>query len=218
MAKIRNQLSADIPVLAIDRISPIDVSIIQIALMSEDQSYNTLRLLGEKLEKRIERIPGIKKATTEAYPEQQLQVQADLARMQELGIGLEDLISAIQASGVNLPGGHVLSDQRRFTVRTSGDFKDIEAVKRTAVVSTPGRVVFVQDIADIIFADALPTYQARFQETRSVFVTVVQRKGSNIFTLMDNIKTTLNQFEQELPEGTSIGIAHDQSESVDDRV
>lgn len=218
VAKIRDQLPSDIPVLAIDRISPIDVNIIQIALMSESQSYNYLRLLGEALEKRIERIPGIKKATTEAYPEQQLQVQADLARMQELGIGLEDLIGAIQASGVNLPGGHVLAGKRRFTVRTSGDFKDIESVARTAVVSTPGQVVFVKDIADITFADALPTYQARFQGTRSIFVTVVQRKGSNIFTIMDAIKTTLNDFEQELPEDIAIGIAHDQSESVDERV
>ena len=218
VAKIRDQLPSDIPVLAIDRISPIDVSIIQIALMSESQSYNTLRLLGETLEKRIERIPGIKKATTEAYPEQQLQVQADLARMQELGIGLEDLIGAIQASGVNLPGGHVLAGKRRFTVRTSGDFKDIESLERTAVVSTPGRVVFVKDIADITFADALPSYQARFQGTRSIFVTVVQRKGSNIFTIMDAIKTTLNDFERELPEDIAIGIAHDQSESVDERV
>ena len=218
IAKIRDQLPEDIPMLAIDRISPIDVSIIQIALMSESRSYNTLRLLGEKLEKRIERIPGIKKATTEAYPEQQLQVQADLARMQELGIGVEDLIAAIQASGVNLPGGHVLAGKRRFTVRTSGDFKDIEAVERTAVVSTPGRVVFIKDIADVVFSDALPTYQARFQGTRSIFVTVVQRKGSNIFTIMDAIKQTLDDFGQELPADVAIGIAHDQSESVHDRV
>ncbi|MGI9273403.1 MAG: efflux RND transporter permease subunit [Endozoicomonas sp.] len=218
VTRIRDQLPADLPVLAIDRISPIDVSIIQIALMSDSQDYDTLRLLGEKLEKRIERIIGIKKATVEAYPEQQLQVRANLARMQELGIGLEDLIGAIQASGVNLPGGHVLSGERRFTVRTSGDFRDIEAVRRTAVSSSPGKVIFVQDIAEVTFADALPTYRGRFEGTQSIFVSVVQRKGSNIFTLMDQIETTLKDFKKELPGDVSIGIAHDQSESVDERV
>ena len=218
VTRIRDQLPPDLPVLAIDRISPIDVSIIQVALMSDSSDYNTLRLLGEKLEKRIERIVGIKKATVEAFPEQQLQVRANLARMQELGIGLEDLIGAIQASGVNLPGGHVLSGERRFTVRTSGDFRDIEAVRRTAVVSSPGKVIFVQDIAEVTFADALPTYRGRFEGTQSVFVSVVQRKGSNIFTLMEQIETTLEEFKKELPGDVSIGIAHDQSESVDERV
>ena len=218
VARIRPNLPDDIPVLAIDRISPIEVSIMQIALMSDTASYDTLRLQGEKLEKRIERIPGIKKATTEAFPEQQLQVFADMARMQELGIGLEDLIGAIQASGINLPGGHVLSGKRRFTVRTSGDFKDIEQVRRTAVVSSPGKVVFVEDIADVQFGDGLPSYQARHDGTRAIFVSVVQREGSNIFTLKDALDGLLAELEGELPNDISIGIAHDQSESVDDRI
>ncbi len=218
VAKVRDELPSDIPVLAIDKISPVDVNILQVAISSDTENYRSLKAFAEKLEKRFERIPGVKRATVEALPEQQLQVQANLAKMQELGIGLEDLIQAIQMSGVNLPGGHVLSGERRFTVRTSGDFKSVEQLKRTAVHSSPGNIIYVEDIARISFENALPTYQARYQEVRSVFVSVVQREGSNIFEVMEGLDHALDTIKEELPDSVSIALAHNQTESVDERI
>lgn len=218
IARIRDQLPSDLALLDIDRISPIDVNVLQIALMSESQSYDTLKTLGEKLEKRLEQIPGVKRSETMAFPEQQLQVKADLAKMKELGIGLEDLIKAIKASGSNLPGGHVLSGERRFTVRTSGDFRTLEDLRRTAVRSTPGNIIFVEDIAQVDFGDGLPSYQARYDGIKAIFVTVVQREGSNIFDVVSAVKDELQNLEKSLPEDIQIQLTHDQTESVEDRI
>ncbi|MRI33478.1 AcrB/AcrD/AcrF family protein [Endozoicomonas sp. OPT23] len=218
IARIRDQLPNDIAVLNIDRISPVDVNIIQIAIKSEEQGYDVLKPLAEKFEKRLERIPGVKRAETQAFADQQLQIKANLEKMKELGIGLEDLINAIKVSGVNLPGGHVLSGNRRFTVRTSGDFRSLKEIRRTAVLSSPGKVIYVEDIADVGFGDALPSYLARYQGKKSVFVTVVQREGSNIFNVMEQIKSAMAELEEKLPEGVALGVTHDQTESVDDRI
>ena len=218
VAKIRSDLPTSIVVLAIDKISPIDVNILQVALISEQRDYITLKKLSETLEKRFERVSGVKRATVEALPEQQLQVLADLAKMKELGVALEDLIKAVENSGSNLPGGHVLADERRFTVRTSGDFKTVNQLLRTPIRSSPGSVIYLENIASVQFADSLPSYEARYNGSRAVFVTVVQRAGSNIFDVMNELKTTLTDFEKELPEGISIALAHDQSESVDQQI
>ncbi|KEQ19131.1 efflux RND transporter permease subunit [Endozoicomonas numazuensis] len=218
VSRIRDDLPEDIAVLDMDRISPVDVNIIQIALMSDTQGYGVLKPLAEKLEKTLERIAGVKRANVEAFAEQQLQVKADLEKMRELGIGIEDLIQSIQVSGANLPGGHVLSGNRRFTVQTSGDFSSIEDLKRTAVHSSPGKVIYVEDVANVELADALPSYQARYEGVKSVFVTVVQREGSNIFQVMDNIKSEISKLEARLPDGVTLDITHDQTESVEDRI
>ena len=218
IARIRPQLPTDIAVLDISKISPIDVNILQVALISEQRDYATLKTLSEDLEKRFERVPGVKRATIEALPEQQVHVLADLAKMQELGVALEDLINAVQSSGSNLPGGHVLAGERRFTVRTSGDFKTINQLLRTPVQSSPGSVIYLENIAHVEFADALPSYEARYEGGRAVFVTVIQREGSNIFDVMAGLKNILDDVEKELPEGISIALAHDQSESVDQQI
>lgn len=131
---------------------------------------------------------------------------------------MEDLIQAIRLSGVNLPGGHTQAGKRRFTVRTSGDFRSIEQINRTAVHSSPGNIIYVENIAQVGFGDALPTHEARYNDQKAVFISVVQREGSNIFEVMEGIKAELERFQNTLPEGVKTALAHDQTESVNERV
>ncbi|KEI70411.1 efflux RND transporter permease subunit [Endozoicomonas elysicola] len=218
VSRIRDSLPDDIAVLAIDRISPIDVNVLQVAMTTDNHDYLTLKNLAEKLEKHFERVPGVKRATVEALPEQQIHIRANLIKMKELGIGLEDLVQAIQRSGTNLPGGHVLAGERRFTVRTSGDFKTLDQIKRTAVYYRPGNIIYVEDIAEIELTSALPTYEARYNDKRAIFISVVQREGSNIFDVMSGLNEALGKFREVLPDGIEVLLAHDQAESVDERV
>ena len=215
---IRDTLPNNIALLAIDRISPIDVNILQVAITTAEHSYLNLKKQAETLEKQLERVPGVKKATIEALPQQQLHINANLSKMKELGVGLEDLLQAIRRSGTNLPGGHVLAGNRRFTVRTSGDFRTIEQIKRTAVYSTPGNIIYVEDIADIKLANQLPAYRARYDGEQAVFVSVVQREGSNIFAVMSGLENVIERFAKTLPDGVNVAVAHNQAESVDERV
>lgn len=58
IARIRNTLPADIAFLAIDRVSPGDVNILQVALTTDKHNYLTLKPIAEQLEKRLARVPG----------------------------------------------------------------------------------------------------------------------------------------------------------------
>ncbi|GAA4651765.1 efflux RND transporter permease subunit [Kistimonas scapharcae] len=218
VSRIRDDLPDAIHQLTIEKISPTDVNILQIALMSDSAGYARLKRQAEKLEKRLERIAGIKRADIDGFPEQQVEIAADLDKMRALNISIAELANAIQSSSINLPGGHALSGEERFTVRTSGDFRTLQQIRRTAVRSKPGSVVYVETIADVRLSDALPTYHARFNGQRTVFVSVVQRKGSNIMAVMAALKSTLAEFSQTLPDDITLELAHDQSISVDERI
>ena len=218
VTRVRERLPEGIQFLSVDKISPADVNILQIALMSETASYRELKERAESLEKKLERVSGVKRASVEAFPEQQVHIRADLLKMQAIEIGLEDLLSAVRASSVNLPGGHTLAGERRFTVRTSGDFRDLDQIRRTAVTSRDGQVIYVEDIATVSQGDALPSYQARHNGKRSVFISVIQRKGSNILTVLDNLDQVVDTFKESLPQGMTIDYVHDQGISVDKRL
>ncbi len=47
---------------------------------------------------------------------------------------------------------------------------------------------------------------------------MVQREGSNIFDVMSGLNAVLDNFRKDLPEGIDVVLAHDQAESVDERV
>lgn len=218
IARIRGDLPAGLQRLAIEKISPADINIMQLALISKDASYRDLKYYSGKLEKRLQRLSGVKRVDISAYPEQQVQVIANLPRMRQMGISMQQLVAAIQGESANIPAGHVNAGTRRFTVKTSGDLDSLETLRQSIVNPGATHPIVVNDLAKISIADAPPSYLAVVDDTPAVFVSVVQRKGSNIFNVIDGVKMAVKAFSTELPENIQIKTVHDQSLSVSERI
>lgn len=220
IARIRDQLPTGIARLSVDKISPSEVNVLQLALQSKNGQldYRKAQYWSDRLEKHLQRLPGVMRVDAVGFPPQQLTVRANLPRMRSLNISLNQLINAVQGAGANVPAGHVNAGERRFTVRTSGDFESIEQLKRTLITTGNGQSIKVQDIAEVKIDDAMPNYLTYFQGEPAVFITLVQRKGSNIFTVVDGVKAAVADFETLLDPELTINWVHDQSVSVNERV
>lgn len=215
---IRGELPAGLTLLRNEKITPSDVNILQIALSSATATTAEFKREAEALETRLERVDGVKRVDIKGLPALEVQVRADWIRLQQQGVSMDELFTAVSGAAANLPGGYVNARERRFTVRTSGDFKDLDTLRRTVVRAAGDQLVFVDDVADVLLTDALPTYRARYQGTPAVFIAVVQRPGTNIFDVVRDIDAELERFQARLPESMGIDRVHDQSLSVEDRV
>lgn len=214
MAKIRADLPPLVHSIEIKQVSPTDVNILQIALLSDTASYGELRYQAERMEKVFTRVPGVKRATAMAYPDQQVQVTADLGAMRELGLGLSELKNSIRGAAANVPGGFIDAGAKRFSVKTSGDYQSLDEIKRTVLKLPGGDIIRVEDIANVALVDAEPSYLGLYNGRRSVFIAVQQRESSNIFDVVDGLKLVLARYEQELPDNMATEIVFDQSTSV----
>ena len=218
IATIRDDLPSNIRRLKTNKISPADINIFQLAITSPTASYGELKRVAEHVESRLERVSDVKRVEVKAYPDQQVQIKADLIRLAAFDISLSELAQALRSSAANIPGGHINIGQRRFTVQTSGDYNSLDEIRRTIIHSSGDHVVYVEDVADVSFGDEIPSYLARYQGTRSVFVSVIQRKGSNIFSVTKALNESVDLLKQSLPENIKIETVIDQSHSVDERV
>ena len=217
-----NRIRANMPDGVLDvqtfKFSTADVMIYQVALSSEEASYALLKREAEKLEDLYEQLPGIMQADVWAYPEPEVRVSLDLEKMSELGISLDQIIQSVQASSQNIPGGSVDVGERRFNIRTSGDYESLEDIRRTIVSSSGTRLVYLDDVSDVGMDYEDDTYIGRFNGERSVFVTVAQREQANIYSVIEGIYAVSDAFAEDLPEGIELNVAFDQSISVRERV
>jgi len=218
MAKIRADLPGEIHSVDIKQASPTDVNVLQVALLSETASYRELRYQAERLEKIFTRVTGVKRATAQAFPAQQVQVTADMAAMRELGLSLLVLKNSLMGSAANVPGGFIDAGSKRFSVKSSGDYQSLDAIRRTVLGLPDGTVIHVEDIADVELADAEPTYLGLYNGKRAVFIAVEQRAGTNIFDVLGGLKNELELFAAELPGTMATEIVFDQSVSVNKQV
>ncbi len=215
---IRNDLPDGLLRLQIEKWETSRVNILQVAIMSDSAGYPTLEKTADRLKSRIERLDGVKKVQTWAFPEQEIRVSVNMKKMAQLRIPLQQVITSIQSAGMNIPGGNLDIGNRRFSVQTSGSFKSIDDIRNTIVHAANGKIVHLRDIADVDRAHEDPNYFARFNRRRAVFVSLSQKVGTNIYDVMDGVKQEIAFFQSELPGDIQLATVFDQSHSVKTRV
>ncbi|MCC7197942.1 MAG: efflux RND transporter permease subunit [Gammaproteobacteria bacterium] len=215
---VRPELPANIAHLEIRKFKPSLTNIVQMALVSKDADWRTLKNTAEDLEDLIEKVPGIRKADTWAYPKPELRVAIDLERLSRAGVSLGQVEQAIRSENVSIPGGSVDVGLRRYNLRTSGSYESLEEVADTVINSRGGRLVRVRDVATVSWDAEQEQYLGRFKGQRAVFVTANMKDNENVFQVRDKIYASVTQWEKTLPAGITLELGFDQSRNVHHRL
>ena len=215
---LRPDLPQDLARLEVERLRTTEVAILQVALLSETAPYRELERLAERLGDRLEVLPGVKEVETWAYPESQVRVRLDPAKLAQLNVPLGRVLAALEAGAANVPGGAVEQGGRRFNVETGTHYESLSEVQRTVVTGDGARLVRLEDVAEVGWGYAEETHVARVDGRRAVFVTLEMRENEHIFQVRDRAVAVLDAFERSVPAGVEVALVFDQSKNVAHRL
>jgi multidrug efflux pump subunit AcrB len=215
---LRSSLPQDILSLEVQKFTPSDVNIIQVALLSETAPYSELEKWSKELKERLEKVKSLKNVENWAFPQQQVRVSIKPERLAQYKIPINRILGAIQSENVNIPGGSIEMGSKKFNIKTSGNYQSLEEIKNTIVSSAGGKQVYVKDVADVELNYEEQTYLARLNGKRGVFVTASRKDGTNIFAVEDQMKPVLEQFKKDLPRYIQFEQSFDNADSVRKRL
>lgn len=215
---LREQLPADILSVEVRKVSPSDVSILQLALVSDNASEALLRRLADALREELEKVPSLKKVAYHGVPEQQVRVDVDLERLARMGIPLNQLLGSIAGEALNIPAGNLRAGTRSYNVKTSGKYADLDEIRNTVVSAAGGKVVRLRDVATVGQRPAEGKHIVRHNGHRAVLVTAAMKTGQNISATRDRYLPILDDFEKRLPSNVAMVRAFDQAENVHRRL
>jgi multidrug efflux pump subunit AcrB len=215
---IRGDLPKDIVSIDIQKFTPSDVNILQVALLSETAPYKDLEEWSKKLKERLEKIKTLKNAENWAFPRQQVRVSLNLEKLAQNKIPLNTVLRAIQNENVNIPGGSIEMGAKKFNIKTSGDYKSVEEIRNTIVSGAGGKIIYVKDIAEVEFNYEEQNYIGRLNGKRGVFVTASRKSGTNIFAVEKEMEPVLQKFQKELPASITYEKSFNNAQSVHTRL
>ena len=215
---IRSKLPSDIYSLDILRFTPEGVNIVQCALMSETTPYKDLQKEADNLKDKLLKIKSIKTAEIWAFPKQQVTISVNLDKMAQFRIPLNRVLGAIQSENANIPAGNIEIGSRKFSVKTSGSYENLDEIKNTIVSSSGTTVTYLRDVADVKFDYEEENYLGRLNGKRAVFVTATMKDGSNIFKTGEQIRPIIDDFSKNLPPNIKFEQSFDQVKSVSTRL
>jgi len=217
-----NSLEGDLPenlyALEIRRFRPSDVNILQAALVSETAPYRELERQAKRLENELKKINNLKNVESSAYPEQEVQISLNLDKIAQQGIPLNRVLGAVQSENANIPGGSVVMQGRKFNVKTSGSYENLEEIRNTIVFSSGAKIVYLRDVAEVSLAYGEETHLARLDGRRAIWINAALKQGENISQIQARFQPVLDKFAASLPDDMKLVKHFDQTESVDRRL
>ena len=213
---VKADLPADLYDLDVFQVSTSTVAIYQMALSSKLATYQLLKDEAVDLKKEIEKVKGVRKVEILASPAEEVRIALNPIKMTEMGVSLDDIEQAIRSNNANIPGGAVKVSNKLFNVKTSGAYDQIEQIKNTVVGSFQGKLIYLKNVAAVYFDYEEERWLARFNGERSIFITVQQKEGYNIYDVADPIRERLQ--DRPLPGDLQLAYVFDQSEGVTERV
>jgi multidrug efflux pump subunit AcrB len=215
---IRNDLPQDLYRLEIKKVTPTDVSILQLALISENASDEKMKFYAEKLKEELEKIKSLKKVDYHGVSKQEVRIDLNLEKIAQFSIPLSYIIGSIQSEAANIPAGSIRAGSKSFNVKTSGKYKSLEEIQQTVVYAAAGKTILLKDIAAISFQYVEQKHIVRLNGHRAVLVTAAQKSGENIARTQKAYLPVIENFSKQLPKNIELVSSFDQADNVGRRL
>jgi multidrug efflux pump subunit AcrB len=215
---IRPELPQDIYSIEVRKVTPTDVSVLQLALVSENASDERMKYYAEILKEDLEKVKSLKKVEYWGVPEQVVRVDLRLDKIAQKKIPLNYVIGSIQSEAANIPGGNLRAGTKTFNVKTSGKYKSIEEIQNTIVYNANGTIVYLKEVADVAFNHEEQKHITRINGHRAVLVTAAQKPGENIARTQKAYLPVIDAFQKKLPANIELIRSFDQADNVSARL
>jgi multidrug efflux pump subunit AcrB len=209
------QLPAEPNIFELD---PSKMPILNINLRSENATV--LKEVSEELEKQLEELPEISEVDIRGLPLQEMRIEVDPIKAQSVKVTLDDIQNAVSAENQTIPGGEILMDGIRKTVRIEGEYKSAEELKRTVVKQDEFLPVYLEDVAEVYFGNADTTSFAREFGVAVVMLDVKKQGGENLLVASDKINNIISESQSNgsIPKSVEVSLTNDQSNVTRDMV
>ncbi|MBN2173670.1 MAG: efflux RND transporter permease subunit [Bacteroidales bacterium] len=184
--------------------------------LSGDYSVNELKYYAEYLEDEIESVPEISKVEITGLNEREVKINVDPLKLQSYELSFDDIENAISSENVSISGGELRLNGTRRSLRVIGEFKDAKEMGDIVVKNEDQDIVYLKDVAEVIYGFADPESYARLDLQNVVTLQVVKKGGENLLNATDQIFKILEHARETdaIPADLNITITNDQSDMI----
>lgn len=161
----------------------------------------------------IERSEGVASASSFGGTEQEISVKLDQEKLAGYNLTLSDIKSMLSAENISLPSGSVDKGSRELIVRTIGEFKTLDDIKRIPLVLPTREVVYLQDLGTVQETTKEQTSIGRVNDNTAVGISITKQSSANTVAVSREIAKALDDLKTAHPELT-FTVSFDQADFV----
>ncbi|MGF6695954.1 multidrug efflux pump subunit AcrB [Paraburkholderia sp. MM5496-R1] len=188
------------------------VPILQLGLSSDTLSEQQLYDLGNsQIRTQLATVQGASVPLPFGGKVRQIMVDIDPRALQAKGLSPLDVVNAVNAQNLILPGGTAKIGTKEYNVQMNGSTDTVAALNDLPIKTVAGGVVYVRDVAHVRDGYAPQTNIVRSDGKRAALLTIEKSGSASTLTIIQQVKAMLPHIAAGLPSALHITALSDQS-------
>ena len=189
--------------------------IVVLTLTSNARSPRDLRTYANQiLEQRIERVNGIASVETSGGLERQINVTIDNEKMRLYDITIAEIAAKLAQENIQVPAGQLSEGNTIYSLRTIGEFKNIDQIRNTIITVREGQALLLKDIALVNDGIAQPIGNVHIDGEDGVILNVYRQSDANVVSAATDVIESLDDIKRSLPKDVQIKVLTNKAEFI----
>jgi HAE1 family hydrophobic/amphiphilic exporter-1 len=219
ISEIRNDLPPEMEEPILTQFDPADRPILSLALSSPGLNGAELtRIVDPGITRKLRGITGVASVNLSGAIERELVVEIRPRDLQAAGVGVGQVVQALQSQNLASPVGRLEGQLDERTIRLKGRLDSPSDFKQLVVSQSQGRVVRLGDLADVKDATEEQRSSANFNDEEAVGINILKSTGFSTTAVADEIRRQVTEIQQTLPAGVTLRIVQDAGVRVENSV
>ena len=213
----QRDLPRDIDPPVISKTNPEDQPILWLGLSGPFPRQLLADIARYRVKERLQTLPGVGEILEGGSLERSVRIWVDADALDERGLTVGDVITALQRQHVELPAGRIETVGREVNVRVLGEAVDLDTLR--GIVIRPGASpVYLADVA--LVEDGFEDIRrfARTNGNPSQGIGIKKQRGANAVAVAKAVRSEIERIRSGLPEGMDLSVNFDRTRFIEDSV
>jgi multidrug efflux pump subunit AcrB len=216
VAAIRGNFPRDVKDPQVVRVNPDDNQpTMSLAVLSPTVELRELTSLTDQtIVKALENVPGVAEVDVNGRVTRQILIQIKPSQLASLGIGVDQVMTAVQNANQDVPAGRITRGQNDSIVRVEGKIKDPAQFGRIIVAQQGGGPVYLSQVADVIDGEKELDSISRINGRPSITIDIRKAQDANIVETGKGVVDALKGLKPRLPQDVELQVVYSQADEV----
>ena len=189
--------------------------VVSLAVTSNTRSLRELSTMADQIiVKRFQNVNGVGRVDVSGSVVRQVLISLRPAQMNSQGVGVDEVVRAVQASNMDVPAGRVEQGPTEQLVRVEGKIKDPAGFGRIIVARRAKGPVYLSEIADIVDGEREADSYSRINGKPGLSINIIKVQDANIVEVGEGVKQAAAELKKTLPADVDLSVIYADVDSI----
>ncbi|KAA3632441.1 MAG: AcrB/AcrD/AcrF family protein, partial [Proteobacteria bacterium] len=185
------------------RVSKFDIDSFPVVILGISSRLDPVELteiVENQIRYRFSRIPGVAQVDPWGGFNREVRIELDPARINALGLPLDDILSAIRDANLDLPAGKIEHGRYQLTLRAPAEFSNLDEIRDTVIGRSEGALITLRQVAVVRDTYEKLSRIIRVNGEQGVRVAIRKQAGDNTVEVAKRVLDEVEKINAAFPQ------------------